>query len=400
MTLLTFVQKYVVTSANAVTNSTNVLADDTEASQTFTLTATQIVLVIYAANSLDGQTMPVLGMQNAISVDAVDKAKSWDAEAAANYVVRNLCFWIGSLASGPHTIKGRFASNTNGSTATINNRTLLIYIFDGTEFQYIDDATTATTSSSSVIDDPNASVTFTPSASCVLLAMYNCSNSGATESNTGKVAKVSIAAADYGQAEKCGGSNGPDSVFTVHCLSRTAISTVVKGRFGSSVSGTVTIHRRQLGVLLINNSVPFDLVTSTTQVNSSLSTLVDDAQCAITRTPAATAELLVIAMGTKRRNASYPCQNGICYGIKVDTNDRTNSRGAPTYGGASWANSCATAWAEWVTQAPHTVKGRFSNNYDAQTAYVDARQVVALWFPSTLSIPTLTTDAATGLGLD
>lgn len=402
MTLLSYKGKYVLTSAVAVTTTSSTLVDDTQVSQTFTLSATQVVLVIYAANNTHGQAMPAAGMQNAISVDSVDKAMSHDSEGTANYCVRNCTFWIGSLASGSHTIKGRFASKTNGSTATINNRVLLIYIFDGTEFQYVDDTTTRTTTSNALTDDLSASVTFTPSASCVLLALYNASATGATEDMGGKKTAISIAAADYGQAEKTPGSGDyADSVFTAHCLSRTAVSTTVKGRFANlrASSVTVSIHRRQLGVLLIANTVPFDIVTSTTVVDTTSSSLVDDAQASIGRTPAASAELLVIAMGTKRYGQAG-ATSGLCYGLKVDANDRAYSRGCPLVGGSGWGDSAATAWAEAVTAAAHTIKGRFSNNYDSEQTFISARQVIALWLTSSVVAPTVTTQAASNLGLD
>jgi hypothetical protein len=402
MTLLTYVNKYVLTSANAVTTTSSTLGDDTEVSQTFSLSATQVVLVIYAANCVYGASEPALGTQNAISVDGTDYAKSYDSGATSGYPVRNCTFWIGSLASGSHTIKGRFASMGNGSTATINNRVLLIYIFDGTEFQYVDDATTKTTTSNTLTGDASASVTFTPSGSCVLLALYNASASGATEDIGGKKVAISIGGSNYGQAEKCPStSNYADSVFTGHCLSRTAVSTIVQGMFannrGSSL--TVSIHRRQLGVLLINNSVPFDIVTSTTVVDTTSSSLVDDTQCTITRTPAATSELLVIAMATKRHN-QVGAGSGLCYGIMIDAVDKAHSRGSPASGGSGWGDSAATAWGLYVSAAQHIVKGRQSNNYDSEDSYISARQVIAIWFASTLTVPTVTTQAATSLGLD
>lgn len=401
MTLLTYNSKYVITSTTASTTTSSSLVDDPQASQIFTLSATQIVLVIYAANGAPTATQPATGIQHAISIDSVDKANSYDSAGVSARAVRNCTFWIGSLAAGSHTIKGRFASMSGGSTATISNRVLLIYIFNGDEFQYVDDATAQATSSAAFVDDAYASKTFTPSAACVLLAMYNVTNSGAPESNTGKMAGISIGGVDYGQAEKTpGAGNYADSVFTVHCLSRTAISTVVKGRFASSYSGTITVARRQLGVLLIEAAVAFDIVTSTTQFTTTSQSLVDDTQASISRTPAAASELLVIAMGTKRKNVNFPVQSGHRYGIKVDANDRANSCGAPCNGGASWANSVATAWGESVTAAAHTVKGRVSNNEIYATACIDARQVVALWLVLHMVAPTVTTQAATGLGLD
>jgi hypothetical protein len=397
MTLLTFNSKYVIASAVAVTTTSATLVDDTEASQTFTLSASQVVLVIYQANNVYGAAMPASGMQNAISVDGVDKANSWDSPDGVNYPVRNCVFWVGTLASGPHTIKGRFASNTSGSTATISNRVLLIYIFNGDEFQYVDNATTATAPNATFIDDPNAQVTFIPSASCKALLLYNAANSGASESGHGKKVAINVGGTDYGQTEKSNNGNSVpftiyDSVFTCHALSLSAVSTTVKGRFANADAAyTVTIHRRQLAVLLLDDSTLLDISTSTTQVSTTSSTLVDDAQATLSRTTTDTRELLVLAMGTKRGGTSSN-NYGECYGIKVNANDRANSRGSPYI--STYANSAATAYAEQLAAGSHTVQGRFSNNTGTNTAKIAARQVVALWL-STGAAPTETINAKT-----
>ena len=79
MALLSYKEKYVVQSTIAVDTTSATLVDDTQASQTFDLAATQTVLVIYQANNVYGATMAVTGMQNAISIDGTDKANSWDS---------------------------------------------------------------------------------------------------------------------------------------------------------------------------------------------------------------------------------------------------------------------------------------------------------------------------------
>lgn len=369
-----------IASTTPVTTTLATLVDDTEASQTFTLDASKVVLVIYQANNVHGATMIAVGMQNAIKIDESDFANSWDSAYINAYCVRNTMVFVGTLAAGSHTIKGRFASNSAGQTVTISNRVLLIIIFDGDEFQYVDDATTATAPDGTLIDDPNAQVTFTPSATCKALILYNISNNGATESTYGKKAAIRVATTDYAQAEKSpGGSNYADSVFTCHALSLSAVSMTVKGRFANSrtITGTVTIHRRQLAVLLLADSTLLDIVASTTQVSTTSNTLVDDTQATINRTTTDTRELLVVAVGTKRYNVSSAL-TGECYGIKVDANDRVNSRGSP--GGSAYANSAGTAYAEQLAADVHTVQGRFSNNTGTDTAKISARQVIALWF--------------------
>ena len=371
------------------------MVDDPQASQIFNLVASQVVLVIYQAHANCGADVPAAGGSHAISIDGVDKAQSGDSPATTTLPVRNCVFWIGTLATGSHTIKGRFASNTSGTTFTTSERVLLIYILNGDEFQYVDDTTTKTVASTTMTDDTYASVTFTPSAQCKLLALYNISNNGSTEDVYGKKAAISIAGADYGQAEKAPyGSNSRDSVFTCHALQTTAVSTTVKGRFANPhQASTVTIHRRQLGVLLFSDDTLLDVVTSTTQVTTSTDDLSDDTQATINRTTTDPRELLVVAVGTKRDGTS-DTYYGECYGIKVDTNDRAKSRGSMK--GAAYANSAATAYAEQLAAGSHTVQGRFSNNYTALTVKIDARQVVALWLLPLSLTPINVTDSGSG----
>ena len=380
MALLSYKEKYVVQSTTAVSTTALGLADDTQASQTFNLAATQTVLVIYQANNVYGATMTVTGMQNAISIDGTDKANSWDSPYGADCCTRNQVFWIGSLASGSHTIKGKFASNYSGNTATISNRILLIYIFDGDEFQYVDSTTLVSTTSATFVDDTAASVTFTPSGSCKALYLYNTGKDySATEYGYGKKCAISVAGTDYSQAEKSPwGDNSADSVFTCYAGSLTATETTTKGRFASNSSGSqVDIDRRQLGVLLLADTTLLDIIVSDTQVSTTSNTLVDDAQASISRTTTDTRELLVVAMGTKRHNTSST-DRGECYGILTNTVDRQNSRGS--FGITTAADSAATCWAENLAAGNHNVKGRFSNNTGTNTAVIDSRRVIALWF--------------------
>jgi hypothetical protein len=377
MTLLTFNSKYVVSSTNAVSTASTSLVDDTEATQTFILAGTQVVLAIYQANSTYANGIESdAGTENAISVDGTDRALSYDSAPATYRAVRNCSFWIGTLAAGSHTIKGRFAVNGPGS-AVVNNRVLLIYIFDGDEFQYVDDATLRTTTSFSLVDDLSASVTFTPSGACKLLCLYNITNlHGATEYATGKKAAISIAGVDHATSAKSSGSAKAESICTFYGLSCTAISTTVKGRFSTpSVGETVSINRRQLGVLLLADATLLNLIDSAVQVTTTSNVLVDDTQALISRTTTGLSELLVVAVGTVTTPTTT---RGECYGIKIDANDRANSRGTPKDEYNS--NSAATAYAEQLAAGAHTVQGRFSNNYGTDSAVVNTRQVVALWF--------------------
>lgn len=386
-TLLTYNSKYVVTSTTANSTTSTSLQDDAPANQTFTLSATQTVLVIYQANNVYGAPMTASGMENAISIDGTDHAFSWDSTYTSTYCVRNCVFWIGILGNGSHTVKGRFASTNSGSTVTISNRVLLIYIFNGNEFLYTDDSNAGlhalTSSSTTFGNDTYAQFTFEPTGNCKALCLYNVANkgSGATESIYGKKIAIDVNNTDYGQAEKSVGyaSGYADSVFTCHALSLgTTTTSTVRGRFANAgTAATVTVQSRSFGVLLLADSTLMDVVTSTSQVNTTSSSLVNDTQALITRTTTDTRELLVIAVGTKRSGTSSNYK-GECYGIMINTVDYTNSRGNPY--DVTYANSAATAYAITETSGAQTVQGRFSDNAGTNTAVIDARQVVALWF--------------------
>ncbi|MEM2355147.1 MAG: hypothetical protein QXD09_05380 [Candidatus Caldarchaeum sp.] len=390
-TLLTFNSKYVIRSTVPVTTTSSSLVDDTEAIQTFELTEPKTVLVIYQANNVFDAAMPDAGMQNAINIDGSDVANSWDSGQLSDYPVRNATFWVGTLGAGSHTVKGRFASNIGGSTATVSNRVLIVMVFDGNWFYYIDNSTSSTTSSSTFVDDPYAQVTFTPSETCKALVLYNITNSpGATENADGKKAAININGTDYGQAEKSPDYDDyADSIFTAHALSLSAAQTTVKGRFASNRDGyAVTVSRRQLAVLLFADSTLLDISTSTVQVSTTSSSLVDDTEATLQRTITDTREVLVIAVGTKRHGVSSSFY-GECYGIKIDDNDRANSRGSPI--ASAFANSAATAYAEQLSPGSHTIQGRFSNNFGTTTAVISARQFIAIWFlPPPAVVETIT----------
>lgn len=388
MTLLSFNSKYVVQSTVQVQTASAVLVDDTEASQTFVLTAAQTVLVIYQANSDEGATMDSGGMTNAISVDSVDFANSNDSPDTSNDACRNCIFWIDSLALGNHTIKGRFSNADGAGTVSINNRILLIYILNGDEFQYIDDTTLQTSSSSTLANDLSASVTFTPSGNCKALYLYNVTNAdAATENSDGKKIAINVGS-DFSQAEKAPNtSNDADSVITYYANTLTAIATTVVGRFArNSVIGTVTVNRRQLGVLLFADDTLLDSITSDVQVTTASGALVNDTEATINRVTVDTRELLVVVMGTKR---TISATSGEAYGIQTNSIDRQLSRGSSGGLGAN-PNSAATTWAQNLTAGNHAIQGRFSKNAaaDATNAIIDNRRIFALWL-TTVAGPNL-----------
>jgi hypothetical protein len=387
--LLTFNTKYVVTSSTAATNATTTLADDTPASQTFTLAASQTVLAIYNPSNNSGSTEVATGKQIAISVDGTDYANTWNSPYAANGADGATTFWIGTLAAGSHTIKGRFAANT-ASTVTINERVLLILILDGNASWYIDDATAqTTTSNATLVNDPSATQAFTASGACKALILYNVGNTnGSTEDQNGKYVGINLGGTDYSKVIKSSGNTKSDNEFTLHYAALAAASYTAQGRFASRFGATVTISRRQLGVLLFADSTLADYVTSNTSVNTTSLYPVSDGQALISRTTTDARELLVVATGSSDYLAS--AVTGLAYGIQTDGTDRTKSRTSPLNLAGSNSSDSSTAWAETTAAAAHTVQGRYGNNAGATAQYVTVRRVAALWLLTAPAAPVAT----------
>lgn len=379
MTLLTFNSKFVITSAVAVSTTSSTPVDDTQASKTFTLTATQTVLAIYQAHNNFNSIEEPNGKGILINIDGTQTLVQVNSPFSRNYPNGNTTFWIGTLASGTHTIKGQFRADLAATTVTINERVLLIYILNGNEFSYINDSTLVSTTSGTFVNDTPASITFTPSGDCKALIMYSTTSFDQTEDSAGTKIAINNLTTDLSQSEKSGHAiNQSVNVFTLHFASLTAVSNTVNGRFASNASpNTVSIQNRQFGVLLFGNSTLADYITSDIQVTTSTTYPVNDTQATITRTTIDTRELLVVAMGTVRTGSHFTNIAGVAYGIKNDANDRVKSRNSP-FDSLS-ALSSSTAYAEQLASGAHTVQGRFGRNNGAGSTIIDSRRIVALW---------------------
>ena len=126
----------------------------------------------------------------------------------------------------------------------------------------------------------------------------------------------------------------------------------------------------------IHNDTLLDVVNNTTSTSTTSNALVDDPNASISRSTSANRELLVIGMAT-HRDSIAGVDTGERYGIKVDANDRQQSRGAPY--NATYADSVGVVWGETLAAGAHTVKGRISNNYSTNNAVISARVIVSLW---------------------
>lgn len=399
MTLLTYHSKYVVQSSTAISTTSTTLQDDSYASQTFYLDSTKTVLAIYVANNtVEAADANIL--TNAISIDGTDHSTATQAGVVSDGAAglsRNTCFWIGSLNAGTHTIKGRFAATIQAGTISVRNRTLLIYIFNGNEFTFVENNTQQSTTSATYVDDSYATATFTPTGACKALILYAANTAfNSSESIYGKKICIRVGSTDYTACEAHQSpltSNFGNSLCTAYALPLTATSTTVKGRFASVIgSNTVTIDKHVLGVLLLDDSTTVDLSSSTTQVSNSSTTLANDTQATITRS--ASGELLVLAQATQKLDTSGSTDGNI-YGISIDSTDVAHTRFAPSQ--QHFPFSGFVTYAQTATSGSHTIYGRFAANVSGQTAKIDTRILIALWF-STSTPPTTLECASTMIG--
>ncbi|MCK9310679.1 MAG: hypothetical protein M0P26_00210 [Bacteroidales bacterium] len=386
-TLLTYQKKYVIQSKDLVTATDSTLIEDTPASVSFTFLAQHTLLVFYNANSDFGDTNNVGGFKNAINVDGTNYALMHASGYAADHPMRNTCVWVGSVEAGAHTIKGMFASNQASTTTSISNRTLLIYVFNGDAFTYIDSTTAQVLAASETfVDDTAALISSTPPSNCKALVFYGVTNvPGTTEHYVGKKIQIAVNDTDYPACEarqssySSGGTN-PDSVATAYALPLTGgTNYTFKGRAASIYNYATYISRRFFAVLLFADTTVIDIDSSTTSENTASATLVDDPDILISRNTMG--ELLVFYAATKTSFTNSDIQ-GNRYGIMLDGYDVAESRTSQAYSGS--ANSCLVGMASTVYSQNHTLKGRFSANEDTGTVYITGRCMTALWLPRTV----------------
>jgi hypothetical protein len=390
LTLLTFKNKIITQSTTTYSTTSTTLVADPQAGSTnnVVLTGTQTIFAIYVCNNSSADNSLDV-FQSAINVDGTNYCIQSDGNTESFDWIqgRNVCFWIGTLAAGNHTIKGMFASQ-HGTSVTLSNRTLLIYILDGNEFSYLSSTSSFSTTSGTYVNDTPATLTFTPSGTCKALILYAASSTSdfSTIHQKGLKACINVAGTDY---TVCEAQHSPSydnymySIATVHAISRTAISTTINGRVASLNNGSkIDVTNRVLGVLLFSDSTLLDVVNSVTQVTSTSTVLADDTALKSGGNPAisrnVTGELLTLAVASKTDNMAGSVY-GNEYGIYVDDGDKAVSRSCSSYYGNNYAESNLVAYAQTVAAGTHNINGRFAVNVSG-TAKINTRNLIALWF--------------------
>jgi len=377
MSLLVYRERYGVFSQVAVQSSLITLVDDSEAVVEFSLSTAGVALVVYNPHATYNSGGVIQGINYAISVDGTDRAKA--GHAIGNGVSRGQTFWVGALGAGSHTIKGRFSSNQGGTNVTISQRALEVFVFDGDEYGYVESETLFTTTSTSFVDDPNASLNVSASGACKAVYLYSaCNQLADTEYFYGKKVAISVAGADYSQCEQGTKlSGGLAGCFSCYAESRGAGAVAVKGRVAAQDTSGCSVRWRQLGVLLVDDATLLDYLASDVQVSTSSNVLVDDGQASSSRQISETRDYLILGFGTKREGTASST-NGECYGVRLGAVDLCWSR-SNDYS-TNHGVSCPCCRGGQAVAGNYAIQGRFSNNTGTETAKIDSRRIIVLWF--------------------
>ena len=361
----------------------DVLNDDPTMQQAFVLAAQAVVLAVYTTSTNAGDATEANGRQAAISVDGTDKGLVNRSIYQDNYPGSTFSIWIGTLAAGNHTIKGRWTENVNGNSG-IRHRVLAIYIFSGSEYEFDTSAVSRMTVSVPFVDDTEALLNFTPSAAAVGLIIYNTVSDEINEYHTGQRTQILIDGVGFSEVHQSSRNEGaPTSQTCVWVGNLAAAAHTVKGQFASLSGFDSYITRRDLIVLLLDPTCAlFDYLHDATLVSTANPFPVDDPNGVINRNLADARELLVMATHCLRdgtTNVTY----GQAYGLNIDAADKNAiAKHSIRAIDATQADSGSMVWGQSVAAGARTIQGRYGNNSGVQTALVNTRDFAAVWLTS------------------
>jgi len=377
---------YAFKSSNVrVSTTSGTPVDDSEAVLSITLEVEAQILIIYNAGNRRGSTEDYDGKGCAISIDGVDVAFSWQSPYGSNYANSVTVIYATTLDAGPHVIKGRFFANYPGYTVGIDTRQIAAFWFPSIVANYVRSTTKVTTTSSTPVDDPQATLTFALDKDSLAFIVYNVGNKrGSTEPATGKGVTINIDGVDIStrQWQSPYSSNKANSVTITYVTMLSAGSHTVKGRFFSNSAGsTTTIDDRQLVVFCFPTGlVAYGFVQSSTAVSTTSGTPVDDAQAVLTLSLARDSDVFLMYAGGNPHGTTED-YDGKGVQLQIDGADKSNSASWQSPYGSNYADSATSLWYEQLTAGSHTVKGRFFANYAGYTVTISNRQLVALAFP-------------------
>jgi hypothetical protein len=379
-------QAFISSNVRVSTTGTT-LVDDSKAVLNTNLSATSTVLIIYNAGNRYGSIEDLNGKGCAISVDGTDVAFSWQSPLSPNCGDSVTVVYATNLTAGSHIIKGRFCANVPSATVGIDMRQLAVFWFQNVTANYVRSNLTSTTTSSTTVNDPLASLTFTLSYDSVSLILYNAGNKyNSAEPGTGKGVTVNIDGTDIvtKQWQSPYVSNSADSATIAYVGLLAAGYHTVIGRFFSNSNGiTTTIDERQLIVFSFPTSfVTYGFVQNTTSVTTTSGTPSNDAYALLSPTLTTNSNCLTMYIAGNPPSVTED-DNGKGIQLQIDAAGMSNSTSWQSPYDNNYADSVTSLWCTQLTAGSHTIRGTFFDNAnDGSTVTVSNRQLLFIAFPT------------------
>ena len=369
-----------------VTNTSGTPVDDPQAVLNIVLSQNSTLFAIYNAGNLYGSTEWPIGKGCAINVDGTDVAFSWQSPYFTNEPDSVTVIYAANLTSGPHVIKGRFFANSAGNTVGIDYRQIVAFWFPSVVASFVRSNVSSTTTSSTPVDDPQATLTFSLSSSSIALIVYNVGNKyGSTEPEAGKGITIKVDGSDIGTSDsqsEGSGSNMPNSVTIAYAGALGVGSHTVTGRFFSNAAGsTTTIDERQLMIFCFPTSaINYGFIQNNTSVSTSSGTPVNDTQAVLKSNLTAVSDSLIMYVASNL-NSPEGC-DGKGVNIQIDGTDLTNSTSCSSPWTTDMNDSSCSVWVQQLTVGSHVIQGRFDSNNNPNSVTVSTRQLLMIAFPN------------------
>lgn len=389
--VLQYDSRYFIRSLVQRQTTSLAFVDDLSAIQDFTTTKPLIMLVIYNTMNYHGSTVST-GTKITVMIDGADQDGIGVRHGQFSFATRkNGCtvYYLGTLAAGDHTVKGRFAIGWGAGQTTIDERQLVIFLFDGAvaDWGLASSSVVRTNATNVWADDLDASVTVNlPEDDMIVLALYSaCCGEGDSEGVKGKEIAIQVDADSerglHGQSCPVNSPNG----CTTHVIYSTlpAGNHTFDGRFRSNEDTvTVTIRYRQLAVLVFSPTQLFDQVLDdATQVQWNLPAVgfIDDTPAVVNRNLPGVYQALIL-YGNYNVEGTFPWQDdsGRKSAINVDGTDY--SEGHQAYDADHNKLGNTVIHVTELAAGAHTIQGRFSGNFANQTSTISRRTLSVLYF--------------------
>lgn len=391
---LVYKNAYQIQSNLSVNTNGLVLEDDPPALLSFTLAESRVALIIYSACvyhplEVGWAESSNHGPKLAIMIDGADSAETDSSGEGGTGVSRPMAggtvLWVGTLAAGAHTIKGRYCSVQG--IQRLHNRRLTVLLFEGTaaDFVYVRSQVQVNTNLAVLQNDAQAIINLNlPETQKALILYGACNFQGILEGTHGKSIAISTDGADgleMGNRSMNGLFQRSSNAFIAEIRTLSAGVHTLRGRYRSNNAGdSVFIDERQFAVLLFSTTLETDFVESNVPVVVAGTTLADDSQAQVMRNISATRNLFGIYCVNK--NAAVH----IGYGLKIAFNLDGTDYEHQEHGLFNSTRVLHASYQSPVLAVPagtHTVKGRFAPYYAGPfggNATVNNRTFCLLWF--------------------